>query len=159
RSLGDRAAAWRAVALFGVTGWVVLLFVDPWLVDAPTMFLSMLTFLLVRRGHLGWASVTASAAVASHETALVMLIPLAVAHYFERGRKVDVRLISFVSIPILVYLLIRSTPLIYGRVPPSALFRNLEYLRGQFDTRLRLDGGIGNAMLFTISASFGATWV
>jgi hypothetical protein len=38
RTFGDRAAALRAVAYFGLTGWVVLLFVDPWLVDAPTMF-------------------------------------------------------------------------------------------------------------------------
>jgi hypothetical protein len=159
RTFDDQAAALRAVAYFGLTGGVLFVFVDPWLVDPPTMLLSMLTFLLVRRGHIGWASVTASAAVASHENALVMLIPLAVAHYFERGRRLDPRLIAFVGLPILVYLLLRRTPLIYGYIPPSFPFRSFDYLRGQFDLRLRLDGGLGNAVLFTIAGSFGATWV
>jgi hypothetical protein len=90
---------------------------------------------------------------------LVVLIPLAVAHYFERGRRFDARLIPFVGVPILVCILIRATPLVYGYVPPSALFQDFEYLNGQFHHRLRLDGGVGNAMLFTISASFAATWV
>ena len=126
RTFGDRAAALRAVAYFALTGWVVLLFVDPWLVDAPTMLFSILTFLLVRRGHIGWATITASVAVASHESALVMLIPLAVAHYFERDRRFDTRLIPFVSVPIILYLLIRCTPLVYGYIPPSGLIQDFE---------------------------------
>jgi hypothetical protein len=53
RTFDDRAAALRAVVFFGLTGGVLFVFVDPWLVDPPTMLLSMLTFLLVRRGHIG----------------------------------------------------------------------------------------------------------
>jgi hypothetical protein len=159
RTFDDQAAGLRALVFFALTGGVLFVFVDPWLVDPLAMLLSMLTFLLVRRGHIGWASLTACAAVASHENALVMLMPLAVAHFVERGRRFDPRLVAFVGLPIVVYVLLRRTPLLYGYIPPSVPFRSPDYLRDQFDLRLTIDGGLGNSVLFAIAGSFGATWV
>lgn len=159
RTSDDQAAGLRAVAYFALTGGVVFVFIDPWLVDPATMLLSMLTFLLVRQGHVGWATVTACAAVANHEYAMIMLLPLALAHFFERGRRFDRRLVAFVGLPILVYVLLRRTPLLYGYIPPSFPFRSVDYLQDQFDLRLTIDGGFGNAGLYAIAGSFGGTWV
>jgi hypothetical protein len=46
----DRAAALRAVAFFVIAGDVLVLLMDPWLLDRAAFFLSILSFLLVRRG-------------------------------------------------------------------------------------------------------------
>jgi hypothetical protein len=159
RNFEGQAAALRAVVYFGLAGGVLLLFVDPWLVDAPTMFLSMLTFLLVSRSQMWWATVTATAAVANHEYVLLVLFPLAIAYLVGKRRGVDARVVPFIALPMLTYVVIRYTPLVYDSIPSYTAAWDTENIVATYDLRLTLDGGLSNAVLFSISASFGAACV
>jgi hypothetical protein len=159
RTFERQAAALRAVVYFGLAGGVLLLFIDPWLVDASTMFLSMLTFLLVRRSHMWLAAVTATAAVVNHEYLLLVLVPLAIAYLAGNRRGIDARVVPFIALPILAYVLIRYTPLVYDSIPSYTAAWDTENIVATYDLRLTLDGGLGNAVLFSTAASFGGVWI
>jgi hypothetical protein len=158
RTYFDRAAALRAVTFFVLAGNVLGLLMDPWLVDGPALFLSILSFLLVRRGRLGWATVTLCLGIADHEGLLIVVAALLIAHLAENEWRFDARLVPFVALPVLVYLLIHYTPLLYGSIPPAYQAWGAENRRAVLDFRRHLDGNLVRSVIFAFATSFGGLW-
>ena len=65
----------------------------------------------------------------------------------------------FIALPVLAYVLIRDTPLVYDSIPSYTAAWDTENIAATYDLRLTLDGGLGSAVLFAIAASFGAVWI
>jgi hypothetical protein len=158
RTFFDRAAALRAVAFFVVAGNVLMLLIDPWLIDGPAFFLSSLTFLLVRRNRLGWATVTLCLGVATHESLLIVLVAVLFAYLVDNGWRFETRLIPFVGLPLVVYLLIHQTPLLYGSNLPTYEFWGAPNRAAVLRTRRVLDGNLVKSAFFAFATSFGGLW-
>ena len=157
RTFFDRAAGFRAVAFFVVAGNVLGVLMDPWLVDGPAFFWSILAFLLVRRDRLGWATVVLCFGVATHESLAIVLGTLFVAHLVDRDGRFAWRLVPFVGFPLLVYLVIHNTSLVYG-TPVTYEFWSAATRQAVLDTRRHFDGALTISVLFAFAASFGGLW-
>jgi hypothetical protein len=158
RTFFDRPAALRAVAYFVLAGNVLALLLDPWLVDGPAFFLSILSFLLVRGGHLGWATAALCLGVANHEGLLLVLATLLVAHLADNNWRFEWRLVPFVGLPVLVYVLIHYTSLVYGSTVHNPFF-SAQYRHDSLLLRRRLDGNLIKSALFAFATSFGGVWM
>ena len=158
RTFFDRAAALRAVLFFVVAGGVLGLLMDPWLVDGPAFFLAILSSLLVRRGRLGWATVTLCLGIADHEGFVLVAVTLLIAHLVDHEWRFEARLVPFVAAPALVYLGIHYTPWIYGSVPPAYRVWSAENFRATIDFRRLLDGNLVKSVVFAFATSFGGVW-
>lgn len=142
RTFVDRAGALRAVAFFVLVGDVLFLLLDPWLVDGLTMLLSILGFLLVRRRHLGWATLVLCLGVANQGGVLLVVATLVIANLVDTGWDWRARLLPFVGLPVLVYVVLHYTPLLYGFVPPAHRVWSAEVRQAIFDLRRQLDGNL-----------------
>jgi hypothetical protein len=158
RTFFDRAAGLRAVAYFVLAGNVLALLMDPWLVDGPTFFIAILSFYLVRRDRIGWATLVLCAGAAAHESSLLVLATLLFAHLATTNWRFDLRLVPFVALPVLVYVLVHNTSLVYGNTVTyefwSAANRN-----AVLDTRRHLDGDLVKSVFLAFATSFGAIWI
>jgi hypothetical protein len=158
RTFFDRAAALRAVAYFVLAGNVLALLMDPWLVDGPVFFISILAFYLVRRDRLGWATLALCVGAATHEGALLVLATLVFARLVTTGWRFQLRLVPFIGLPIIVYLVIHNTSLVYGTTV-SFPFWSSAYREAVLDTRRHLDGDLVKSVFFAFATSFGAVWI
>jgi hypothetical protein len=158
RSFFDRSAALRAVAFFVLGGNVLGLLMDPWLVDGLAFFLSILSFLLVRHGRLGWAAVTLSVGVAAHEILLIALATLVVAYLVENHWRFEPRLLLLIGLPLLVFALIHYTSLLYGSTLTYP-FWSAEGRDAVLMTRRHLDGDLVKSVIFAFATSFGGIWI
>jgi hypothetical protein len=158
RTFFDRTAALRAVAYFVLAGSVLALLMDPWLVDGPAYFISILSFYLVRRDRLGWATLTLCFAAATHESLMLVLATLLFAHLATSGWRFEPRLIPFVGLPVLVYVLIHNTSLVYGSTLTYE-FWSTAHRDAVLETRRHLDGDLVKATFLAFVTSFGTVWI
>jgi hypothetical protein len=158
RTFFDRAAAFRAVAYFVLAGDVLILLMDPWLVDGPALFFSILSFYLVRRDRVLWATLTLCLGVTVHESLVIVVATLAFVHMAGRDWRIDWRLVPFVGFPVLVYVVIHYTSLLYGSTL-TYQFWSAENRQAVIDTRRHLDGSLDKSLLFAFATSFGAVWI
>jgi len=158
RTFFDRAAALRAVAYFVLAGNVLGLLMDPWLVDGPAYFISILSFYLVRCDRLGWATVTLCFGAATHESLLIVLATLLFVHLATSSWRFEPRLIPFVGLPLLVYALIHNTSLVYGSTLTYEFWKS-EYRDAILEARRHLDGDLVKATFLAFATSFGGVWI
>jgi hypothetical protein len=158
RTFFDRAAALRAVAYFVLAGNVLALLMDPWLVDGPTYFISILSFYLVRRDRIGWATVALCVGAAAHESSLLVLATLLFAHLVTTSWRFDLRLVPFVCLPVLVYVFVHNTSLAYGTTVTYEFWSSANR-DAVLDTRRHLDGDLLKSVFLALATSFGAVWI
>jgi predicted membrane-bound dolichyl-phosphate-mannose-protein mannosyltransferase len=147
RTFFDRAAAFRAVAYLVLEGNVLALLMDPWLVDGPALFVSIVSFYLVRRDRLLWATATLCLGVTVHESLLLVVFTLLVAHMADNRWRFDLSLIPLVGLPVFVYALIHYSSLVYGSM---LTYEFWSAANRQAVTRRHLDGSLDKSLFLPL---------
>ena len=88
----------------------------------------------------------------------IVVATLAFAYLADNDWRFDPRLVPLVGLPVLVYVLIHYTSLLYGSTM-AYHFWSSENREAVFDTRRHLDGSLGKPLFFAFATSFGAVWI
>lgn len=133
-----------------------------WVVDVDAFFFAMvmLAFLALARRQWTLLGVAMVLGVLDKETMLFVVLPLAVVGYIEYRFRPGKRWVGIVGLPILAYLVLHYTPIVFRPVPGSYDYLSLGNLRFVLHEQQQLAaGGAWYSFFWSMVDTFGALWI
>ncbi len=153
------------VAMFGVALFAVspaVLIEMKWVVDVDAFLFAMVMLAFLALARRQWALLGAAMVlgVLDKETMLFVLLPLAVVGYSEYRFAPRRRWMALLGLPVLIYVLVHYTPLVFRPVPGTYDYFSISNLRFVFHEQQQLaGGGAGYSFFWSMVDTFGALWI